>query len=252
MTAFAAARARRWLGNALMAAGVLVLVLAAGGYAYGGYERAQTERALEARDRADAATATVAALLEPTPAPAAPTGVVLSAVPLDAVSPAPTATALLAATLIPDATPTPRGSPTPVAIRRIAAPAIGLDAGVVEAPVEDGEWRVPKFVAGHLAGTAAPGQGSNVVLSGHLQSLTSGNVFARIDELRPGDEVTLRTTAGEARYRVGGKNLVTPDDLSVVRPTAREELTLITCWGSYNALTQDYTPRLVVWAERVG
>jgi sortase A len=110
---------------------------------------------------------------------------------------------------------------------------------------------VPKFVAGHLQGTGVPGSGGNVVLSGHVQSMASGNVFANIDKLKVGDEVTLRTTAGEVVYRIDGKNIVKNDDLSVVEATKTEELTLITCTGTFNILTQDYTHRWVVWGTRV-
>jgi LPXTG-site transpeptidase (sortase) family protein len=51
-------------------------------------------------------------------------------------------------------------------------------------------------------------------------------------------------------YRIVGKNLVKPDDLSVVQPTSKEELTLITCAGTFNPLTQDYTERWIVWGAR--
>jgi sortase A len=135
-------------------------------------------------------------------------------------------------------------------VRRIVAKSIGLDAPVVEAKLRQGEWEVPKFVAGHLEGTALPGTGGNVVLSGHVQSLTSGNVFANLEKLQTGDEVVLRTNVGEVTYRVTGRGVVRRDDVSVVRPTPREEVTLITCTGTFNPLAQDYTHRLVVRAER--
>src|SRR5437879_4347813 len=83
------------------------------------------------------------------------------------------------------------------------------------------------------AATALPGDSSNGVRSGHVQSISSGNVFANIDQLGLGDEVTLRTNTGDVVYRVAGKNLVKPDDLSVVQPTGRDELTLITCAGTF-------------------
>ncbi len=69
--------------------------------------------------------------------------------------------------------------------------------------------------------------------------------------LNVGDQVTLRTIAGEFAYRIAGKNMVKNDDLSVVAPTKREELTLITCTGTFNPITRDYSHRWVVWGERI-
>lgn len=136
-------------------------------------------------------------------------------------------------------------------VRRVLVKAIGLDAPVVFSELRAGEWDVPKFVAGHLQGTALPGSGGNIVLSGHNQSLTSGNVFADIQKLQTGDEVVLRTNVGEAKYRVTGRSIVKSDDVSVVRAGPTEEVTLITCIGTYNVFEQDYSHRLVVWGERV-
>jgi sortase (surface protein transpeptidase) len=51
---------------------------------------------------------------------------------------------------------------------------------------------------------------------------------------------------------IAAKNVVTNDDLSVVAPTASEELTLITCTGRFNPFTRDYSHRWVVWGNRVG
>jgi sortase A len=83
----------------------------------------------------------------------------------------------------------------------VIIPKIGLYAPVVESAIKDGEWQVPKFAAGHLQGTANPGDGGNVALSGHVQSISSGNVFARIDELKAGDHVYLRTDHEE--FQIG-------------------------------------------------
>ena len=64
--------------------------------------------------------------------------------------------------------------------------------------------------------------------------------------------MVLRTNVGEAKYRIAGRNVVGNDDVSVIRSGAAEELTLITCTGTFDVLRQDYSHRLVVWAERVG
>ncbi len=152
----------------------------------------------------------------------------------------------------PTATPIPAVSArTPLEIKRIVASSIGLNSAVVNSRIVNGEWQVPKFSAGHLQGTGLPGEGRNVVLSGHVQSLTSGNVFSKIDQLNIGDDVTLRTVDGDVVYRISGKSIVPNDDLSVVQSSGREELTLITCTGSFNVFTRDYSHRWIVWGDRL-
>jgi LPXTG-site transpeptidase (sortase) family protein len=277
------ARVQGLVGSLLMVVGVVLLLATAGLYGYGELERVQFERGRAERDRIEAATATTEALrlayetgvaggeatatevargVASATAAAEATATAAAAATAAASRPTalpgvPTATAAPTAPptpTVPAATPTP-AAPTatavPVVIRRVFARAIGLDAEVVESKIVNGEWQVPRFVAGHLQGTSVPGSGGNIVLSGHVQSITAGNVFARIDKLQIGDEVTLRTTAGEVVYRIRDKNIVKNDDLSVVQSGQDEELTLITCTGTYNILKQDYTHRWVVWGTRV-
>ena len=258
------ARVQALVGSALIAIGAALLLLTAGLYAAGEYERVQFERGQAERYRIEAATATTESLrvaYETGVARGLATATAAAQPTADAAPPPGGPSQTLTATAPPLRTPAPAAAvtpapapptptPAPVVIRRIFARAIRLDAEVIESKIERGEWQVPKFVAGHLQGTALPGSGGNIVLSGHVQSISSGNVFANIDKLKIGDEVTLRTTAGEVVYRIAGKNIVKSDDLSVVQPTSGEELTLITCTGTFNILTQDYSHRWVVWGTR--
>ncbi len=132
--------------------------------------------------------------------------------------------------------------------KRLMIPSIKLDTEVVDSHIVNGEWEVPSFVAGHLEGTARPGEKSNVVLVGHVQSRRDGNVFANLEKLQPGDETLLYTEAEEFRYIVRDSRLVLPTELTVVAPTTEERLTLITCGGTFNFLTREYSHRLVVVA----
>jgi LPXTG-site transpeptidase (sortase) family protein len=251
---------RVWLGNSLMAAGVALLFLTGVLYGYAEYERFAFERDLARAERLDAATATTIALqvaVETATSDGLATATATAQgrqTPTPAPTAAPAAGAAIPATPVPAATPAPPPPPTatpiPVLMRRVVAPSIGLDSPVIEAKLQNGEWEVPKFVAGHLQGTGLPGSGGNVVLSGHVQSISSGNVFNKIDQLKAGDEVIVKTNVGDVRYVVEGKNIVKPDDLSVVQANGREELTLITCTGTFNPITQDYDRRWVVWGVR--
>jgi hypothetical protein len=75
-------------------------------------------------------------------------------------------------------------------VERVVIPRIGVDSSVVSIGVTNGEWSVPRFIVGHLKESAYPGEVGNSVFAGHLTSLTLGNVFQRLKDLRPGDEVS--------------------------------------------------------------
>jgi sortase A len=135
---------------------------------------------------------------------------------------------------------------------RIVAPAIGLDAPIVESPIVDDEWVVPQFEVGHLVGSGDPLGGGNIVLAGHVESYNAGHVFARIGELEPGDAIRLFTTAGVMRYVVQSSTVVPRDDMSILLPGPREKVTLITCAGVWVPQIQDYDRRRIVVATLVG
>jgi LPXTG-site transpeptidase (sortase) family protein len=134
----------------------------------------------------------------------------------------------------------------------ISVPRIGLDSAIVEVALSGGEWPVPKFVAGHLAESANPGELGNAVFAGHLLSLSSGNVFARLEELTPGDEITFWAEEGSSLFRVVDTRMVRNTDVSVLAVyPGRATVTLITCAGRWIPRDNDYDQRFVVVAEAV-
>jgi sortase A len=173
--------------------------------------------------------------------------------------------------VVPAAPPTlsptaPIQTPPPTAVitdipTRIVAQAINLDAPVVAMgwqAVQQGqdwvsEWDMPDNEAAWHRNSARPGEGSNVVISGHNAS-TGGHVFAELDELQLGDEIVLwKDNNEEITYYVVEKNIVRTILNSeeaqnylqaVMGPTTKEQLTLITCWPRWSN-----THRLVVRAE---
>jgi sortase A len=145
---------------------------------------------------------------------------------------------------------TPRIYPPP---ERIEIPSIGVDSAVAPVGVvvnKDGEleWETPKNVVGHNAGTASPGEAGNMVLSGHISSpiRREGNVFNRLPDLRLGEPVLITTAEGTYTYQVVSRRVVEPTEVSVLDPTERPSLTLITCYPDLV-----YTHRLVLRAEPV-
>jgi sortase A len=114
------------------------------------------------------------------------------------------------------------------------------------------EWEMPDNEAAWHRNSARPGEGSNIVISGHNES-TAGQVFARLDELQLGNEIILKNNRNESfTYQVIEKNIVRTFAISteadeylrsVTEPTSEEQLTLITCWPSWSN-----THRLVIVA----
>jgi sortase A len=79
--------------------------------------------------------------------------------------------------------------------------------------------------ADHFAGTALPGQGGNVILSGHRDT-----IFRKLENLKIGEQVTVDTPYGEFVYEAIDFKVVPADDMTVMVPTDYETLTLTTCY----------------------
>jgi sortase A len=123
----------------------------------------------------------------------------------------------------------------------IKIPKIGVDAVVVEGvEVED-----LKKGPGHYPDTALPGQLGNMVISGHRT--TYGAPFYRLDELKPGDEITIFDARGPYTYRVTESKIVLPTEIGVIAPSSDARLTLTTCHPRFSA-----AKRLIVVAQLEG
>ncbi|MGC8873174.1 MAG: sortase [Chloroflexia bacterium] len=137
-------------------------------------------------------------------------------------------------------------------MKRIVIPAIGVDSPVVPVGwhVEeiDGQqvtvWEVARFAVGHHYGSGNPGEGTNIVMAGHVAG-RAGDVFRHLIEVQPGDVVILHTDAQEYLYTVEEVLVVSEANASLgqrlqnaryMAPTEEEMLTLITCWpiGAYD------------------
>jgi sortase A len=126
-----------------------------------------------------------------------------------------------------------------VAVLRI--PRIGVDKAVVEGVSRSDLRKGP----GHYPGTPLPGQPGNAAIAGHRT--TYGAPFYRLDQLSPGDVITVTTRQGEFRYVVEGKQVVRPSDGGPLRRTMDNRLTLTTCHPRFSA-----RQRLVVSATLQG
>ncbi len=98
--------------------------------------------------------------------------------------------------------------------------------------------------AGHIPGTALPGQPGNVGIAGHRDRF-----FRPLRNIRRNDIITLTTLLGEYRYRVVSTKIVSPSDVGVLDPSVNEILTLVTCYPFY--FVGSAPSRFIVRAERV-
>ncbi len=126
-------------------------------------------------------------------------------------------------------------------IGRIEISRLGLSAIVMEGTGH----KTLRRAAGHITGTALPGQPGNVGISGHRDTF-----FRPLRNIRQSDMITLTTLSGEYRYRVVSTKVVGPDDLWVLASSPNEMLTLVTCYPFYFVGPAPY--RFIVRAERVG
>lgn len=134
--------------------------------------------------------------------------------------------------------PTPRPGP----VMSLDIPRLKLKSGVVQTA-----WEPPPFAIGQIKASANVTQG-NTVLIGHLTG-AAGNVFARLDELKPGDEVTAISRGLPYSFVVSRIFESTNDDAAPIEPADDSRLTLMTCAGVWNPFTHDYSKRLWVIAE---
>lgn len=120
----------------------------------------------------------------------------------------------------------------------ISIPAIGMDRQVVLAGLDAQNVPVvPKHDVGWYGQSAAPGEGENVVLWGHvLRFIDTPSIpapFAKLKDLPVGARITLTNRGGEAfTYVVQQKIWATPDQVAYILPRGRELLTMVSCIGA--------------------
>ncbi|MBI1878296.1 MAG: sortase [Chloroflexi bacterium] len=149
----------------------------------------------------------------------------------------------------------------PSPITRIVAQTIGLDAPVMGVgwitEIRDGVpiniWTVADYAAGWHKNSALPGQGGNIVLSGHHN--INGEVFRYTIDMNVGDIVTLYMGDQPYDYVVvdkfivkdkGEPDAVRRENAKWIGPFNEERLTLVTCWPYTNN-----THRAIVIAKPV-
>ena len=122
-------------------------------------------------------------------------------------------------------------------VARLRQPRLGIEQVVLAGS----SGRVLAFGPGHVSGTAAPGSGGNVVISGHRDTH-----FRWLAQLQDGDELLLQLADGrQLRYAVWQRSVRDERDVQLLDPQAFSGLRLITCYP-FDALLPGGEQRYVV------
>lgn len=156
--------------------------------------------------------------------------------------------------------PVPADSPpAPVPATAVPEPATllipkaGVAAQIVNIFLDGVSWDVSLLGqhVGHLQGTASFDQPGNIGLVGHVERADgTPGIFTNLHSLVVGDLIVYRRGSDERFYTVRSVGTAAPNDMTVLYPSTREQLTLITC-DDYELLTNSYLSRIVVVADRV-
>ena len=123
-------------------------------------------------------------------------------------------------------------------IGRIVIPRLGLNMIVVNGTDEGSLRRGP----GRDLRTYMPGQNRLVYIAGHRTTYLAP--FSHIEDIRPGDPITLEMPYATFTYRAARHVIVRADDLAVLRSPRHELLALQACHPRFFA-----THRYIVYAR---
>jgi sortase A len=126
-------------------------------------------------------------------------------------------------------------------IGRISVARLGVSVIVMEGT----DGRTLRRAAGHITGTALPGQQGNVGIAAHRDTF-----FRPLRDIRKDDVISIETSAGSYRYRVVSTRIVDPDDVSILDSDGSDILTLVTCYP-FNFIGSAPN-RFIVRAEQIG
>ena len=138
----------------------------------------------------------------------------------------------------------------PVAIR---IPSLDVRSDLIPLGLaDDGTIEVPPTAqqAGWFTGSPAPGSPGAAVILGHVDSHTGPGVFHRLQELDPGAEVLVDSSAGVLSFVVSHVQQVPKDEFpsdAVYQSVPEPALRLVTCGGTFDHQSGHYRDNIVVY-----
>jgi sortase A len=112
-------------------------------------------------------------------------------------------------------------------------PVLGSDVGTITFPSLGLSWSIYQGTedaqlakgVGHYLQSVLPGETDNTVLAGHRET-----VFNKLGDLKIGQKIYVSTTAGYFVYKIRNFRVVDRSDKTVIVPTPKAVLTLVTCY----------------------
>ncbi|MEK6222809.1 MAG: sortase, partial [Chloroflexota bacterium] len=132
-------------------------------------------------------------------------------------------------------------------------PSLGVSMPVVGVPLDNGEWNTSWLgdAAGWLSGTSFPTWAGNTVLTGHVwNSFNNPGPFNKLKDLQHGDQFLIHAFGSVYTYEVRDSQQVYASDLSVLKHSDYDTVTLLTC-ESYSLWSGAYRYRRAVSAALV-
>ncbi len=126
-------------------------------------------------------------------------------------------------------------------LSRLEIPRLGISVMVREGV----QSRILRIGAGHIPGTALPGEQGNVGIAAHRDTF-----FRELRKVRPNDIVFIRTLEGTYQYSVDWTRVVKPFDRKVLAASNDPVLTLVTCYPFY--YVGPAPDRFIVRARKAG
>jgi sortase A len=120
---------------------------------------------------------------------------------------------------------TPAGGP----VGRLRIPRLGVDFVIVKGTAAPDLRRGPGF----YDGLAFPGVPGTAAIAGHRTMYEAP--FRHIDRLHPGDAIDVQMPYARFTYRVVSHEVVSPDDIGVVRRVRYDRLILSACHPLFSA-----------------
>lgn len=113
----------------------------------------------------------------------------------------------------------------------IAAPIIAD----VDGNNKDAYFKALQGGVAHYKNTAKPGEGGNIFIFGHSSYYAWDpgkykTIFRPLDKIKTNDEIDIWYSGKEYKYKVAETKIVEPTDVSVLKPTSTEQVTLMTCY----------------------
>jgi sortase A len=115
----------------------------------------------------------------------------------------------------------------------------------VNLPVYFGDTlEILKKGVGHSSGSYFPGEGGSIIYMGH----NSKSTFRRFSELEIGNEIIIKTTYGEYKYKIYDMQLVNETDIDKLPIQKEKEILMVYTCYPFNNIGYA-TQRYVVYAE---